>query len=85
MDSLLGDICYKGVARSGIVALGRGNPPYSEVYFKFEIDQVLWVEIKCMASRLVIGGFWCKRVVRSGTVALWHWVEEIHHTRSSIS
>ena len=32
MDSLLGDFWCKGVARSGTVALGRGNPPYKVKY-----------------------------------------------------
>ena len=32
MDSLLGDFCFKGVAGSGTVALGGGNPPYKVKY-----------------------------------------------------
>ena len=32
MDSLLGDFCCKGVARSGTVALGRRNPSYKVKY-----------------------------------------------------
>ena len=32
MDSLLGDFWWKGVAMSGTVAQGRGNPPYKVKY-----------------------------------------------------
>ena len=32
MDSLLGEFWCKGVARSGTVALGIGNPPYQSKY-----------------------------------------------------
>ena len=32
VDSLLDDFWCKGVARSGTVALGRGNPPYQVEY-----------------------------------------------------
>ena len=32
MDSLLGEFCCKGVARSGTMVLGRGNPPYKVKY-----------------------------------------------------
>ena len=38
MDSLLDDFWCKGVARSGTVALGRGNPQYQGL--KCEIDKV---------------------------------------------
>ena len=38
MDSLLGDFWWKGVAMSGTVAQGRGNPPYKVKYIKYILN-----------------------------------------------